>query len=71
MSKEKDERKDFISQIIQQNFKNTKESVIAQNKSLDNFLNNGNCMTLIAFFDSSNKLVIENSVSTALVLCLI
>jgi len=59
----KDERKDFISQIIAQNFKNIKGSDLSQNSNLENFLNNGSCMTLFAFLDSSQQLHVENNVS--------
>ena len=59
----KDERKNFVGQIILQNFKNAKGSDLSKNSSLDNFLDSGNCMTLFVFVDLSQNLHIDNHVS--------
>ena len=58
-----DERKDYIGQIILQTFKKGNKADIIKNAQLDNFLDDGNILTLAAFLNSSKQLHIDTSVS--------
>ena len=58
-----DERKDFITQIVKNNFKKTGGLDIGNNSDVNSFLNNANSLTLVVFIDSSQKLRIDSIVS--------
>jgi len=59
----KDERKEFVFQIVHQSYENTSVSKVYDSNEVNQFLDDGNCATLIASCDKSNKVHFSNVVS--------
>ena len=57
-----DVRKEFIGKFLSNHFNDTALS-ISKYGEVDNFLNSANCLTLVAYLDSSKNLRIDSQVS--------
>ena len=61
-----DERKEYISQIVASNFGKKGKNAILDQLEVEDFLNNGNCMTLVTFLDSTKNFCAVNNVRIGL-----
>ncbi|CAK8696967.1 unnamed protein product [Clavelina lepadiformis] len=58
-----DERKEYISQIVASNFGKKGKNAILDQLEVEDFLNNGNCMTLVTFLDSTKNFCAVNNLT--------